>query len=194
MRLFVAIELPESWRAAARAARITLEREVDAPLRWVDPALMHLTLRFLGEVDEQRLHPLQSALDESVPAFDVELRLADAGTFGSPARAPAAWLGVGGDVHGLEALAQRVEEAVAAAGFAPERRAFRAHITLARLGRQATRAQRRAVAEAVAGLPAPPPEPFRATSIALVRSHLGRGGPRYEALSRHPPGAAAGGR
>ncbi len=189
MRLFVAVELPEPWREAARAARAAIEGEVGAPvaaaMRWVDPALMHLTVRFLGEVEERALEPLRQALDRVVPPVDVELMVDGAGTFGPPARTEAAWIGVGGDVEGLRALVERVEAAVVAAGLPPEERAFRAHVTLARLGRRAARDERRAVARAVAGLTRPPPATFRARSVALMRSHLGSGGPRYEVLSRH---------
>ena len=185
MRLFVAIELPEPWCEAARAARAAFEREVDAPMRWVEPALMHLTLRFLGEVEQQRLEPLQQTLAGVMPPVDVELMLDGVGTFGPPARTAVVWFGVGGDGEGLRALAERVEAAVVAAGAPPEERAFSAHVTLARVGRGASRGDRRAVAGAVARLPAPPPSPFRARSVALVRSRLGRGGPRYDVLSRH---------
>ena len=185
MRLFVAVELPEAWREVARATRAAIERGPGVPLRWVDPTLMHLTLRFLGEVAEERLEALQGALSRDVPPVDVELALDGVGTFGPPVRTAVAWLGVGGDRDGLQALAERVEAAVVSAGLPPEERDFRAHVTLVRLGRRASRADRRAVAEAVAAVHAPPPSVFRARSVVLVRSHLGAGGPRYELLSRH---------
>lgn len=185
VRLFVAIEIPESWREAARLARTALERETRAPLRWVDPALMHLTLRFLGEVAEERLGTLRRALGDTVPPVDVELTLDGTGTFGPPVRTSAVWLGVGGDGEALRVLAGRVEAAVVAAGLPSEERPLSAHITLARVSRRATRDDRRAVAEAVTLLPSPPPSSFRARSVTLVQSHLGRGGPRYQALSRH---------
>ena len=184
MRLFISVELPESWRDAARTARAALEREVEAPLRWVDPQLMHLTLRFLGEVPEEDVSRLRSALD-GVPPVDVQLALQEAGTFGPASRTAVVWLAIGGDGDGLRALADRVEAAVVSAGLNPERRPFRPHVTLARINRRASGGQRRTVAEAVERLPAPPPSPFTAHSVALVRSHLGRGGPRYEVLSRH---------
>lgn len=189
LRLFIAVELPEPWREAARAARAEIEREVGAPvaasMRWVDPTLMHLTVRFVGEIDEPGLAPLREALDRVVPPVDVELTIDGAGTFGPPARTDAAWIGVCGDVDGLRALVERVEAAVVAAGLPPEERTFRAHVTLARLGRRASRDERRAVARVVAGLTRPPRASFHARSVALVRSHLGRGGPRYEVRSRH---------
>lgn len=184
VRLFISVELPETWRDAARVARAALERQVETPLRWVDPQLMHLTLRFLGEVPEEEIGRLRNVLD-GVPPVDVQLALKEAGTFGPASRTAVVWLAIGGDSDGLRALTDRVEAAVVSIGFESERRPFRPHVTLARVDRRASGGQRRTVAEAVEQLPAPPSSPFTAHSVALVRSHLGRGGPRYEVLSRH---------
>lgn len=183
VRLFISVELPEAWRDAARAARAALERQVEAPLRWVDPRLMHLTLRFLGEVPEEEVSRLRNALD-GVPPVDVQLALKQAGPNVPASRTAVVWLAIGGDGDGLRALADRVE-AVVSIGFEPEQRPFRPHVTLARVDRRASGGRRRTVAEAVERLPAPSPSPFTAHAVALVRSHLGRGGPRYEVLSRH---------
>jgi len=146
---------------------------------------MHLTLRFLGEVDEAVLPTLQAALDREAPPVDADLTLARGGTFGGAARTRVAWLGVEGDLDALRALAARVERAVGAAGLPEEDRPLRVHLTLARVRQDASPGARRAVADAVSALPAPPPEPFRARELLLVRSHLGGRGPRYEVLSRH---------
>jgi len=186
VRLFVAIEAPQDWREAARSATEAVGRMSGVRLRAVNPALMHLTLRFLGEVPEARVAPLSAALSEHVPPVDVALELAAAGAFGPPARTQVVWLGIGGDLDALHALAARVETAVRAAGLPPEDRPLRAHLTLARLGRQLGPAERRAVAEAVHALEPPPLLPFRAREAVLVRSHLGGPQPRYEVLARIP--------
>ncbi|MEE8336947.1 MAG: RNA 2',3'-cyclic phosphodiesterase [Dehalococcoidia bacterium] len=196
MRLFVAVELPEQWRDAARRARRELERELPAEaaerLRWVDPALMHLTLRFIGEVDQAQLAPLQAVLD-GCGDIDVALSLRAAGTFGPAARTQVLWLAVEGG-EPLAALAARVEVAVASTGAPGDGRAFRPHLTMARVHRRASKGERRVIAGGVDALDAPPPSPFRARSVVLVRSHLGAAGPRYETLSRHgEAGGEAGG-
>jgi 2'-5' RNA ligase len=186
VRLFIAIEVPDAWRVAAREATEALVRTSKVRLRVVDPSLMHLTLRFLGEVSEARVEPLTSALHEAVAAVDVELELGRAGTFGPPARTQVVWLGVGGDLDGLQALADRVEAAVRAAGLPSEERPLRPHLTLARLGRQVGPDDRRAVAEAARNLDPPPRLAFRARELVLMRSHLGAAQPRYEVLARVP--------
>lgn len=188
MRLFVAVELPEPWlREAARALDVltaTLGDHAEV-LRPVAPDRMHLTVRFLGEVDEERLPALDEALRESVPPVGVDLELAAPGTFGSAARTSAVWLGLGGDLEELRALAGRVESAVEAAGLPSERRELRPHVTLARVRQRASAAQCRAIASAVATLALPAPHPHRAVEVVLVRSHLGAGQPRYEVLGRY---------
>jgi 2'-5' RNA ligase len=189
VRLFIALDVPDAWRQAAAAQQdalvAALPPEARRMLRPVRPELMHLTLRFLGEVDEGGVDPLQAALD-GVPPFAVTLSLARAGTFGPAARTGVAWLGVGGEVDVLGEVAAEVERSARLAGLRADERPFTAHLTLARLGRHATVEDRRAVAEAVAALEPPPPEPYLAHEVLLVRSYLEGPAPRYEVLSRHP--------
>ncbi len=188
MRLFVAIELPEEWRAAALVLRRNLERGLDEEaaraLRWVDPDLLHLTLRFLGEFPDVDLARLQAALD-GVDGVPLRLTTHEVGTFGAPRRTRTLWLGVAGDLDRLTALAAEVERAAVEAGAAAERRAFSPHITLARVRERASDHEREQVARAARAQIAPPLE-VHAADVALVRSHLGAGPPRYEVLSRHP--------
>lgn len=190
MRLFVALEISEAWRDAARATLRAVTGALAADslaarqLRPVDPALIHLTLRFAGEVDDGVAAGIEREL-RAVPPVAVELELAPAGTFGPAARSSVLWLGVGGDLDGLRALAERVDAAVERAGLPPDGGRFRPHLTLARVRRQATGAQRRVIAAAVAAAPPPDRAPLRTVEVVLVRSHLGGRQPRYEVLSRH---------
>ena len=188
MRLFLAIELPDPWlREAARALdALTAALGDDADvLRPVAPDRMHLTVRFLGEVDEDVVPALDEALRATVPPVGVDLELTAPGTFGSAARTAVVWLGLGGDLDALRALAGRVESAVEVAGLPPERRELRPHVTIARVRQRASAAQRRAIASAVAALDPPGEHPHRAVEVVLVRSHLGAGQPRYEVLGRY---------
>lgn len=195
MRLFVAIELPEAWRVEATAARRWLldrllhpsgEAVDDQPgLRFTSPERLHLTLRFLGEVDEAALPALQQQLAGEVVAVDVALELAALGTFGSRARPRVVWLGLGGDLDGLQATRAAVDRALVAAGVAVDDQPLRPHITLARVDRRATPGQRRAIRAAIEEIEAPASARFVAREVVLVRSHLGRD-VRYEVLGRYP--------
>jgi len=185
VRLFVGIEAPETWRDAGRRVQEALPPAVREHARIVDPGNMHLTLRFIGEVEARVLPALQLALAGTLPPVALHLELTGIGTFGAPARTSVAWLGVGGDIEALHALASRADEAVATVLGSPlEERGLQPHITLARVRRQATPADRCLIAEAVAAIPLPPPLPFEAREAVLIESHLGSGGSRYEVLGR----------
>ena len=183
MRVFIALDVPPPWRVAASGAQRALRASAGAgTLRFVDPTLMHLTLRFLGEIDPPATERLQRALSHHVVPFELTLTLGPAGTFGPAARTAVAWLGIGGERERLDAL---VGNAVATADLADERRPFRPHITLARVHRSASPDDRRHIADAIAALDSPPASPSRFHELVVVRSHLGGAQPRYEVLSRH---------
>ncbi|MEZ4502493.1 MAG: RNA 2',3'-cyclic phosphodiesterase [Dehalococcoidia bacterium] len=192
MRLFVAIEAAPAWRDAALEARRGIEAALDADdaraLRWVAPDLMHVTLSFLGEVEESHLDALRDALDEVARAEVLSLRTEAPAIFGRPDRARVVWLALAGDAPALDALATDVDRAArAGVGLEPPCNAPNPHLTLARVRERATREARRAIARAVEDV-APvlaPSEEVAVERIVLVRSHLGPRGPRYEVLSKH---------
>lgn len=189
MRLFVALELPEAWRAGTLALRRELEHDLDEEaqraLRWVEPELLHLTLRFLGEFADAEVGRLQATLEEHVRSLPVDLTAHEVGTFGAARRTRTLWLGVAGDLERLATLAHEVERAVVEAGAAPDERAFAPHITLARVRERASDRVREQIAHIARGRPAPTLE-VHAADLVLVRSHLSNGPPRYEVVSRHP--------
>lgn len=186
MRLFVALDPPDAWRVAAASAQSGLRLHVEPRLlRFVDQALMHLTLRFLGEVTDDAAARVTAEFQRRIREVDVTLALAPAGTFGPPARTSVAWLGVAGDRVALDALVTRVEAAVTAAGLPAEERPLRPHLTLARVHRTASAEQRSAIAAAIALLDAPPPATTRFREVVIVRSHLGGAQPRCELLGRY---------
>lgn len=124
-RLFIGLELPEMVRI-----RLGLVSGPVPGAKWVDPADMHLTLRFAGDIDNRQADELVGFLDEiDVPRFDIAIR--EVGVFGG--REPRViWAGVDADPH-LEQLQRAVERACRSAGLPPEPRAFKPHVTLARL-------------------------------------------------------------
>lgn len=166
-RLFVALPLPED------IADLLLDR-MDGPerLRWVHADSLHLTLRFIGEVDGATAEDVAAALAGlRAPAF--ELRLAEAGCF-THRRHGALWAGVA-PRGAVAALAQQVDRAVQSAGLAAETRAFHPHITLARWSGPAP--DLRPWLERHGGLSSPD---WRVDRMHLFESHLGKAGPIYE--------------
>jgi 2'-5' RNA ligase len=125
-RLFVSIELPESIRSTLAALDPHLRR-----VRWLEPAQMHLTLAFLGNVPDQ----IQETLSEKLQAISWKpffLPLLGLGTFPSKGWPKIIWIGVGTAHPHLFQLHKRVQEAILATGLEPDLRSFHPHVTLAR--------------------------------------------------------------
>jgi 2'-5' RNA ligase len=187
LRLFIAVELPETWLAALGAWQEQTRLDLALPgrgLRWTRPEGLHVTLKFLGEVAATRVPGIEGALRSAVAERrPFSVRPDRIGSFGSRERPRSLWLGLGGDPTALTELATAVDIALARAGFDREGRPFRPHVTLARVpeGLDATDLRRIA---AVTGHEAPSLPPFAVDGITLFRSHLGPGGSRYDRLLR----------
>jgi 2'-5' RNA ligase len=130
MRAFIAIDLPESIRAALRQKQALL-RSVSPEARWTQPEGIHLTLKFLGEISDRQVREVCESLKElgRFEAFSIGLK--GFGFFPDARRPRVFWVGVEAPA-GLGRLVEQVEEAMRSLGFAREERAFRPHLTLAR--------------------------------------------------------------
>lgn len=190
MRCFVALELPEAVRAALAEAAARLRRAAPrADVRWVPPASLHLTVRFLGEVSEALLADVIRTLRPVAAATDpIPLGLAGLGVFPGPARPRVVWAGVETGRAAVGRLAGAVEEAVRPLGFPAEVRPFAGHVTLARVRSPRGIDRLLHAMESLAGARF---GGWTAADLVVFRSHLGRDGARYEALVRLPLGAVA---
>ena len=174
IRLFVGLELPEPVRAELAGLCGGIPGA-----RWILPENLHITLRFIGEVDE----PLAEAIHENLerveaPAFP--LRLSGVGSFGKNHRASTVWAGVAPE-PGLEHLHKKVESACVRAGCAPEGRKFTPHVTLARLKEsQPIRLCQFEESHNLLSL-----GPFPVEAFTLFSSHLGADGAHYLAEARY---------
>jgi 2'-5' RNA ligase len=173
-RLFVAICPPEP----VRAQLIDLMEGVDGA-RWQSDEQLHLTLRFIGEVDARTADDVHTALT-GVRHPPFELALAGLGAFDRRGTPTALWAGVAPQ-EPLKALHKKVDHALARAGLAPERRAYLPHITLARFGRSAGSLV--PVLESAGGLTG---APFPVAEFRLYESHLTATGADYVPVTRYP--------
>ena len=182
MRLFFAINFPEDVRAAIHDAA-ALVRETAPSVRWTSADKLHLTVRFLGEVDEARVDALaQAGASVAKRHGPVELAIGGIGAFPNPRRPRVVWMGVERSPR-LELIAHELEEAIAPLGFEPEGRAFRPHVTLARVREE----NQREVAHALSEVPLIElPESVMAETMELMRSVPGAGGSRYEVQHSWP--------
>jgi len=133
LRCFVALELPEGLRETI-AAHFAREGRTLSGVRWVPAGNLHLTLKFLGELDAKRLPALEGALTEALLGHaPFSLALRGAGAFPSPERARVIWVGAGTGASEVSALAASVEAALTPLGFSPEERPFSPHLTVGRV-------------------------------------------------------------
>ena len=175
VRTFVALELPEAAVQTLAGVIDRLSRLQDR-VRWTRPEGMHLTLKFLGDVEAEKVPEVVDAVGKVAgKAAPFSLHTAEIGGFPGEDRARVVWVGVGGDLDALTGLQAGVEAALSPLGFPPERRRFFPHLTLGR-------ARRNPVAV--------PPEPagsvrspdFRVERVTVMKSDLRPGGAVYTAL------------
>jgi len=149
--------------------------------RWVEGRNLHVTLRFIGEIEEGLARELHDLLaDIAAPAF--ELSLAGFGTFGSK-RPHTLWVGVTRE-PAIERLRDKVESAMVRGGCPPEPRRFMPHVTLARL--KDTPVSR--VQDFIAGNSPFHAGPCPVTHFTLFRSYLSRAGAEYQVVAEYPLG------
>ncbi len=179
MRTFIAIELPESVKQRIAEVQEGLKR-LDLPVRWIPPENIHLTLRFLGDVDEQTLEAVKDAMGEAAASCGpLELAARGTGVFPNMRNPRILWIGVSGAVNELRELHECLEAALARAGLPREERRFTAHLTM---GRTRRRISGRRLAEALEEHLGFCTETFTADSIRLIKSDLTPDGAVYTPL------------
>ena len=178
-RLFVALRPPP-------AIRETLFDTMDGVpgARWQDDEQMHLTVRFIGDIDRPLAEDVVAALG-SVHAPVPVVALAGVGRFAHRERTHALWAAVSPH-DALAHLHRKVDQACIRAGLPPEHRAYRPHVTLARLSRAL--GEEAAVAAWLARHGGTTSEAFALPHLILYQSHLGHAGARYEPIMRWPLG------
>ena len=175
-RLFVALRPPEPVRD------LLLDTMDGAPaLRWQDDEQLHLTLRFIGEVERPLAEDLAAALG-TLRFKPFAIRVAGVGRFDHHKRG-ALWAGVEPRAP-LAALAAKVERVCVKVGLPPERRAYHPHITLARWGRGVGTS----LDPWLARHGALRSDEFPVDAFTLYESRLGRDGAHYETVARYPLG------
>lgn len=184
MRLFVALLLEPALLEALAAHQARIRRlDTAGCVRWVDPHGIHLTLKFFGEVAEADLEDLGAALDLAVRSRSAPLlALGAPGVFPGPSRPRVLWVGVRDQAARLPALAAAVGAATAPLGWDEERRAFQPHLTVGRVREPVRADAMRPLMAAFEALPSRAGEAVRHPRVALVRSHLGPAGARYEVI------------
>ena len=176
----MAVDVPEGHRQSIESAVARLRADL-VQARWTKPEQWHLTLKFFGEVPEDRIPGLIEAIGRATrETGEVESRLEDLGAFPSVSRARVLWAGLADPELKLKALAERIGSEC---GFPPEER-FQAHLTLARLKAPQSLGK---LIDRYRPLDWDR-SPFVVDNATLVRSVLGREGAKYSPVAEFPLG------
>ena len=178
-RMFCAVELPAKVRAQLREHIAKLRKEIpDVAASWSRVENIHLTLKFFGNVAVDRIETISRALDRAVKEFSpFEISVDKTGAF----RTQVLWIGVSDPADNLSALHKRLEDECAAEVFEKEDRAYRPHLTIARI-RRLEGARRLADAHLQMKFE---PVAVQVNEVTLFRSELSPKGSKYTAISNH---------
>lgn len=184
LRLFIAIELPETIKEGLVSYQAQLRSGRDSFVKWVDPGGIHLTLKFLGNTPASQVDYIEKAMAEvaqGVPPFSLEL--GGLGAFPNLRQPRVVWVGVVGDLEQLARLQGAMDQALEQLGFIKEGRAFSPHLTLGRFREGASVEECRRLGQRVAQAKAEALPGFLVESVSLVRSTLTPAGAIYTRLA-----------
>lgn len=194
IRTFIAIELDDARKHSLGDLQARLKREHGTAkfagssssnaIRWTAAENIHLTLKFLGDVDAEKMPALQNAVASAcvgTPPFT--LKLDGVGAFPNLNRPNVVWVGVQGDVEIASKLARKIDDACVALGFSREERPFSPHLTLGRVKRDASTRERQGIGEMIAKMQARELGEFRVEGVSIMKSELSPGGSVYARLS-----------
>ena len=182
-RVFCAVELPDDVRKRLHDHIQQLRKDVsDVAASWSRVENIHLTLKFFGNVAVDRITTIADAAARAAREFSsFQIGVGGTGVFPRPSRAQVLWIGVSDPSGKLAALQQRLENECAAEGFEKEDRAYRPHLTIARI-RKPEGARR--LADAHLQMEFKPAE-IEIKGLVVFRSELSSKGSRYTAISNH---------
>ncbi|MBE0430769.1 MAG: RNA 2',3'-cyclic phosphodiesterase [Dehalococcoidia bacterium] len=184
VRAFVAIELPGEAREGLARLRRELERDEHRFVKWVDPAGIHLTLKFLGNIPARQVTEITAAIQEAIQGIaPFEIEVSGLGAFPGLGQPRVLWVGVGGEVDTLSRLQRNIDSALAPLGLPKEERPFVPHLTLARVRQGASPPQRRSFGQLVASATFSDRYSITVRMMSLMRSRLTPAGAVYTRLA-----------
>ena len=182
-RMFCAFELPQTLRDSINDhAQRVREAVPDAAASWSRPENVHLTMKFFGNVDQAKAPVISAAAARVVKEFSpIQIEVGKTGVFPRPSRPQVLWIGTEDSSGALLKLQQRLEDEFALEGFTKEDRAFRPHLTIARIRRpqNADRLAQIHLSLQFSNVA------LRLDELILFRSELSSKGSKYTPISRH---------
>jgi len=183
IRSFIAIELPDDLKLGLAQLQARLKLSQQPWVKPVEPHNIHLTLKFLGNIEENRISAITKGIATAVRGISpFHLEVKELGAFPNLKRVQVVWVGISGEIDKLVQLQQRIESNIAPLGFPGEARSFTPHLTIARLRNQATLDERQRLGELIAATKFEVAYTIEVETIHLMRSQLTREGPIYSRI------------
>lgn len=180
MRTFIAIDIPEDVKTSLANLQADL-KQIGADAAWTNPAGMHLTLKFLGEVSESLIPEIEKSCMAAVSAIEqLTMTLNGTGVFPNFRNPRVLWAGIKEETGRLLELQRRLEVELRSQGFRPEDKPFNPHLTLCRI--KSPRNSRELIARAE--MYDLPEISFGVMDIRLYKSELSPAGSKYTELYR----------
>lgn len=187
IRLFIAIELPDEVKLEITNLQAQLKSGSSFGFKWVDPNGIHLTLKFLGNVAQDKIEEVTEALKKTAEGITpFRLKIKDLGVFPNPRRIQVVWVGMSGEIDKLIGLQKQVDLNLASLGFTPESRPFVPHLTLARVRTQLPPDEGQKFNELLSGTKFEASAEIAVDAISLMRSQLTPQGAIYTRISSVP--------
>jgi 2'-5' RNA ligase len=185
IRAFIASDISDSVKQ--ELADIISKLKLYCPdfVKWTDPEGIHLTLKFLGWIDENKPEIIIGALSRAMDYFyPFRFSFEGLGAFPNKNNPRVLWIGLSGDVEAVTKLQQRIDIELSILGFETERRIFTPHLTLGRVKNTVTRIEIARLLKALASLQPDTKKVFGIDSVSLFRSQLTPKGAIYTQLGK----------
>ena len=181
IRSFIAVELPDDVLSAVSRVQGQL-KSYGFRTKWVRPANIHVTLKFLGDIDSGTIDAIASAMASAAErCAPISLSAKGIGVFPNTKRPRVLWVGLTGDVNLLIDLQRKLDDRLSDIGFAKERRSFKGHLTL---GRFKDRVNSSEITRALTEFEDFETQAFVARELILFKSELRPTGAVYSKLER----------
>lgn len=183
IRSFIAIELPVAVKQELTTLEDILKKRCPQVVRWVDPQNIHVTLKFLGDVDSDRVDEINMAIDEATQGMSpFHLELKDLGVFPNLNRVNIIWVDAKGELDKLTNLQKQIESNMEQLGFAHEDRDFTPHLTLGRVRDYASPDDRKKIGQVLSQTAFASAQVITVNCVNLMKSQLTNTGAIYTRL------------
>lgn len=187
IRSFIAIELPNDVKSSLAILLNNLKPGNESSVKWVAPGSIHLTLKFLGNIPENKVIDITQAIEKSIKGISsFTLALHQLGGFPNLRSPRVVWVGISGDIEVVTRLQKNIDRAMIPLGFQGEKRGFSPHLTLGRVRDKVTSKEKLELRTRIESQGVKNPSPFSVNEISLMKSTLARSGAIYDRLVTIP--------